>query len=108
MNRNSPGNSIRPTTVDVQNLGLTNIVSAGDPHFEENPGLGLGKISQADWWSTDGADVTVTRIIYRNGQQLYPPDSIRTHYDPHPAVCQYGPGTNDPEALAARLGLCQR
>lgn len=92
-------------TVDVQNLGLTNIVQAADPHFEENPSLGSGEISQADWWSTDGADVTVTRIVSRSGQALFT-DSIRTHYEPHPAVCQYGPGTDDPEALAARLGLC--
>jgi len=94
-------------TVDVQPLGLTNIVPAGDPNFEENPGLGSGEISQADWWSTDGADVAVTRAVSRGGQILFT-DTIRTHYEPHPAVCQFGPGTNDPEALAAQLGLCHR
>ena len=93
-------------SVDVQNLGLTNVVPAGDPEFEENPSLGSGEISQADWWSTDGADVAVTRAVSRDGQILFS-DTIRTHYEPHPAVCQYGPGTNDPEALAAQLGLCQ-
>ncbi len=94
-------------TVDVQSLGLTNVVPAGDPKYEENPGLGSGEISQADWWSTDGADVVVTRAVSRGDQILFT-DTIRTHYEPHPAVCQYGPGTNDPETLAAQLGLCQQ
>jgi vancomycin resistance protein YoaR len=94
-------------TVQWENLGLWNEVPAPDPHFEENPSLGPGEISQADWWSMDGADVAVTRVVSRGGQVLFT-DTIRTHYEPHPAVCQFGPGTNDPEALAAQLGLCHR
>jgi vancomycin resistance protein YoaR len=93
-------------TVDVQNLGLRNVVPAPEPLFEENPDLGSNQMKQVDW-PADGADITVTRVISRNGQQLYPPDSIRTHYEPWQAVCQYGSGTNDPQALAAQLGLCQ-
>jgi len=94
-------------TVDVQNLGLHNIVTVPDPVFEENPLLDPGKISQDDWWYEDGADITVTRVVSRGGQVLST-DSTQTHYEPHPYVCQYGPGTDNPEALAAQLGLCQR
>ncbi|MFH1523814.1 MAG: VanW family protein, partial [Chloroflexota bacterium] len=93
-------------SIDVQNLGLTNVFPAGDPKFEENPSLGTNEFSWADWWSTDGADVVVTRAVSRDGQILFS-DTIRTHYEPHPKVCQYGPGTNDPETLAAQQGLCQ-
>ena len=94
-------------TVDVQNLGLQNIVSEQDSVFEENPGLSSGDISQDDWWYEDGADITVTRSVTRGGQVLFT-DSTKTHYEAHPYVCQYGPGTDNPEALAAQLGLCQR
>jgi vancomycin resistance protein YoaR len=92
-------------TVDVQNLGLRNVVPAPDPLFEENPDLRPGEIEQVDW-PGDGADITVTRVVSRGGQVLFT-DPIRTHYEPWQAVCQYGPGTDNPEALAAQLGLCQ-
>ncbi|MGA2505706.1 MAG: VanW family protein, partial [Anaerolineales bacterium] len=93
-------------TVNVQPPVFQNVIPAPGPTFEENPSLSAGEISQADWWVTDGADITVTRTITRDGQQLYPPDTTQTHYVPHGKVCQYGPGTEDPEALAAQLGLC--
>jgi vancomycin resistance protein YoaR len=92
-------------TVDVQNLGLRNVVPAPDPLFEENPDLRTGEIEQVDW-PGDGADITVTRVVSRGSQVLFT-DPIRTHYEPWQAVCQYGPGTDNPEALAAQLGLCQ-
>jgi vancomycin resistance protein YoaR len=94
-------------TVDWQNSGLQNIVPVPDPVFEENPALSAGEISPFDWWVTDGADISVTRTITRDGQLLYPPDTTQTHYVPHGKVCQYGPGTDNPEALAAELGLCK-
>jgi vancomycin resistance protein YoaR len=94
-------------SVDVNNLGLQNVVPAPDPTFEENPSLSAGEISQADWWVTDGADITVIRTITRDGQQLYPPDTTQTHYVPHGRVCQYGPGTDDPQARAEELSLCK-
>jgi len=92
-------------SVEWQNLGLQNVVTAPEPAFEENPGLAPGEISQGDWWVEDGADITVTRVVSRNGQVLIS-DSTQTHYEPHGKVCQYGPGTDDPEARAAQLGLC--
>jgi vancomycin resistance protein YoaR len=93
-------------TVEWQNLGLQNIVPAPDPLFEENPDFRPGEIKQVDW-PGDGTDITVTRIVSRDGAVLFT-DAIQTHYEPWQAVCQYGPGTDNPEALAAQYGICQR
>ena len=92
-------------TVVVQPSEVRNVVSVPDPVFEENPSLGAGEISQMDWWYEDGADITITRVVSLGGQVL-DTYSAQTHYDPHPYTCQYGPGTVDPEARAAQLGLC--
>ena len=92
-------------TVDVENLGLRNVVPAPAPRFDENPDLAPNEIKQVEW-PGDGADITVTRVVSRNGQVLFT-DSIPTHYEPWEAVCQYGPGTENPEELAAQLGICQ-
>jgi vancomycin resistance protein YoaR len=91
--------------VDVQNLGLRNIVPAPDPLFVENPDLAPGTCKHVDY-SGDGADITVTRSVTLNGQRLnLEGDNIRTHYEAWQAVYQYGPGTDNPEALAAD-GMC--
>jgi vancomycin resistance protein YoaR len=94
-------------TVDVQNLGLRNVTPVPEPVFEENPALQPGEISQADWWSREGADITVMRTIYRDGKQLYAPDATQTQYVPHGKVCQFGPGTENPQAIADQAGICQ-
>jgi vancomycin resistance protein YoaR len=86
-------------TVDWQNLGLHNVVPAPEPRFEENSDLAPGTCKQVDW-PGDGADITVTRSVSRAGEVLFT-DSIRTHYQPWQAVYQYGPGTENPQALAA-------
>jgi vancomycin resistance protein YoaR len=91
--------------VDVQNLGLRNVVPAPAPRFEENADLAPNEIKQVDW-SGDGADITVTRSVSQNGQVIFT-DNIQTSYEPWQAVCQYGPGTDNPEALAAQAGICQ-
>jgi vancomycin resistance protein YoaR len=90
-------------TVDVQNLGLRNIVPAPDPLFVENPDYAAGRCEQKDW-PGDGADITVTRIVSRGGATLFT-DTIHTHYEPWQAVYDYGPGTLNPQALVAQ-GLC--
>ena len=92
-------------TTDVQNLGLRNVVPAPPPLFEENPDLALNEMKQVDW-PGDGADITVTRVVTRGGQVIIS-DSIRTLYEPWRAICDYGPGTENPEALAAEQGKCQ-
>jgi vancomycin resistance protein YoaR len=86
-------------SVDVQNLGLRNVVPAPEPRFEENQDLAPGTCKQVDW-PGDGADITVTRSVSRAGTVLFT-DSIRTHYQPWQAVYQYGPGTENPQAIAA-------
>ena len=90
-------------TVDVQNLGLRNIVPAPDPLFVEKPDLAAGRCVQKDW-PGDGADITVTRVVSRGGETLFT-DSIRTHYEPWQAIYDYGSGTENPQALVSQ-GLC--
>jgi vancomycin resistance protein YoaR len=89
--------------VDVQNLGLRNIVPAPDPLIQENPDLAPGVCHQTDY-AGDGADITVTRSVSRGGAVLFT-NTIKTHYQPWQAVYQYGPGTADPASLVAS-GSC--
>lgn len=74
--------------------GATNIIPAPKPLYRENPDLPAGKIKQVDW-AADGADVTVTRTVYRN-DSVYLQDTIYTHYEPWQDVFEYGPGTELP------------
>jgi len=92
-------------TVDWTTTGLQDVVPAPDPLFQENSDLEPGEMKQVDW-AADGANVTVTRIVWRGGQVLYN-DTISTHYTAWQAVCEYGPGTEDPESLAQEKDLCQ-
>jgi vancomycin resistance protein YoaR len=91
-------------TVDWETTGVTNTVPAPSPYFEENPELKEGQIKQVDY-AANGADVTVTRTVYRNGG-VYFTDTLQTHYEPWQAICQYGPGTEDPKKAARRNDLC--
>jgi hypothetical protein len=47
-------------------------------------------------WEAAGADVTVYRTVYRDGQ-VYLEDVFPTHYLPWRAVYEYGPGTKIPK-----------
>ncbi len=91
-------------TVDWETTGVTNAVPAPSPYFEENPELKEGQIKQVDY-AANGADVSVTRTVYRNGG-VYFTDTLQTHYEPWQAICQYGPGTEDPKKAARRNELC--
>jgi vancomycin resistance protein YoaR len=79
-------------TVDWETSGPQNRVDPPDPVYEENPELSKGEIKQVDW-AAEGADVTVNRVVYRDGQVLSS-DTFITHYLPWADVYQYGPGTN--------------
>ena len=81
-------------TVDWDTSGLQNVVEPPEPLYEENPELPEGTIRQVDW-AVEGADVTVTRTVYRDGGVLHS-DTFRTHYVPWRAIYQYGPGTEVP------------
>ena len=80
-------------TVDWQTTGLTNIKDPPETVFEENSNLDKEEIKQVDW-AVEGASVTVTRSVYRDGIRLWQ-DTFRTNYRPWAAVCQYGPGTEN-------------
>ncbi|MCJ7533836.1 MAG: VanW family protein [Anaerolineales bacterium] len=81
-------------SVEWETTGLTNIVAPPKPLYQENPDLETGEIKQVDW-EAEGADVTITRTVYRNGQ-VYFTDQFFTHYLPWRAVYEYGPGTELP------------
>jgi len=78
-------------TVEWDTSGIQNVEEAPKPVYEENAELDQGEVKQVDW-EADGADVSITRWVYRDGQVIYE-DTITTHYLPWAAVYQYGPGT---------------
>jgi vancomycin resistance protein YoaR len=91
-------------TVQWQNLGLRNVTPAPEPVFEESADLAPGTCRQMDY-PADGADITVSRAVYNASGQMIINDNIQTQYEPWRAVYQYGPGTEDPQALVDQ-GLC--
>jgi vancomycin resistance protein YoaR len=80
-------------TVQVSQADVRNVVPAPEPLYEEDASLPAGTIQQVDY-AADGADVTVTRTITRDGVVINadePP--MTTHYQPWRAIFNYGPGT---------------
>jgi vancomycin resistance protein YoaR len=82
-------------SVEWDTTGLQNIEDPPEPLYQENPDLAEGEIRQVDWEAA-GADVTVFRTVYREGQ-VYLQDQFSTHYMPWQAVYEYGPGTRLPK-----------
>jgi vancomycin resistance protein YoaR len=92
-------------TVNWDTTGVTDVVPAPSPMFEENPELSKNEMKQVDW-AANGADVTVTRTVMRGGTVLFQ-DEFTTHYQPWQAICQYGPDSKNPEKLANEKSLCR-
>ena len=92
-------------SVTWDTTGPTDVVSAPEPMFEENPELGKNEMKQVDW-AANGADVNVTRTVWKNGA-VYFQDTVTTHYEPWQAVCQYGPDSKNPKKLADEQNLCR-
>ena len=92
-------------SVTWETTGPTDVVPAPPPVFEENPELGKNEMKQVDW-AASGADVTVTRTVWKDGAVLYQ-HPITTHYEPWQAICQYGPDSKNPERLAEEKDLCR-
>ena len=92
-------------TVDWTTTGAQNIVDPPEPLFIENEELAKNEIEQVDW-SAKGADVSIQRTVFRNGQVIIE-DVFNTHYEPWQSVCEYGPETNNPEKKAKDQGICQ-
>jgi vancomycin resistance protein YoaR len=78
-------------SVEWSNTGVQNVVEAPESVYEENEELAKGEVNQVDW-EAEGADVTVTRVVYQNGDILFE-DNFTTHYRPWASVYQYGPNT---------------
>lgn len=91
--------------VTYETTGPVNISPPPPPVIQENPDLSQNEIKQVDW-ATDGADVTINRVVMIDGK-IHFVDQFQTHYQPWGAVCEYGPGTEDPEKLFKKKGLCQ-
>jgi vancomycin resistance protein YoaR len=92
-------------SVTWDTTGTRNVVPAPAPLIEETEELQPGEIRQVDW-AAEGADVSITRTVLRNGEVLFN-DVFNTHYEPWQAVCQVGAGTENPQKLAKKKGLCQ-
>jgi len=91
-------------SVTWETTGPQNVVPAPEPLFEVNPELGKNEMKVVDY-AANGADIDVTRTVWRNGQ-VYFTDNFKTQYEPWQAVCEYGPGTEDPEKIAKKNNLC--
>lgn len=91
-------------SVTWETTGPTNIVSAPEPVFEENPELEKNQLKQVDY-AAEGADVTVTRTVWKDGL-IYFTDQFQTHYEPWAAVCQFGPRSDSPKKLARKYNIC--
>jgi vancomycin resistance protein YoaR len=92
-------------SVTWETTGPLNVVPAPKPVFEVTDELKEGQIRQVDW-AANGADVVVTRSVWKNGA-VYFSDQFKTHYEPWQAVCEVGPGTEEPEKLAKRKDVCR-
>jgi vancomycin resistance protein YoaR len=92
-------------SVTYETTGITNVVPAPPPTFEENPELRKNEMKQVDW-AANGADVSVTRTVWKDGT-VYFQDTVTTHYEPWQAICQYGPDSKNPERLAEEQDLCR-
>ena len=79
-------------TMEWTTTGLQNTIEADEPIYELNSELDAGEIRQVDW-EAEGADVTVSRAVYLDGDILFE-DSFFTRYAPWRAVYEYGPGTD--------------
>jgi vancomycin resistance protein YoaR len=76
--------------IKVEPPVITNVVPHGPDIYEEDPTLPQGTVKQVDW-AVDGADVTVKRVVTRNGEVLYQ-DTVFTRYEPWQAVFKVGTG----------------
>jgi vancomycin resistance protein YoaR len=77
-------------TVNKIGPRIANITPHEETQYEESAELAPGQRRQVEW-AVDGADVTVTRQVFRDGQ-LEQEDHFFSHYLPWNAVIQVAPG----------------
>jgi len=92
--------------VEANFSGPTNIVPELPPTLTFNPDAEPGSVSHVDY-AAKGADVTITRIVKRNGVDVIT-DNFVTHYQPWADACEYGPNVKDPEKIIKKKGWCQK
>lgn len=78
-------------TVQKDGPYISNEIAHGPPIYEENPDLSPGQVKQVDY-AVDGADVTVYRTVYRDGEVLHQ-DTFLSQYIPWQAIYQVAPGS---------------
>jgi len=78
-------------TVRWATTGPINTVQPKKPLYQLNTELDTGETKQIDW-EAEGADVTVSRTVFRDGDILFD-DTFFTRYEPWRAIYEYGPGT---------------
>jgi vancomycin resistance protein YoaR len=93
-------------SVQANFSGPTNIVPALPPTVTFNPDAEPGSVKHVDY-AAEGADVTITRSVMRDGQVLFS-DSFITKYQPWADACEYGPDVKDPEKILKKRGWCQK
>jgi hypothetical protein len=91
-------------TVTWDTTGVTDVVPAPSPSFEENPELRKNEMKQVDW-AANGADVTVTRTVMRDGAVWFQ-DHFTTHYQPWQAILVWS-GFQEPRSWRTRKELSQ-
>jgi len=77
-------------TIKITGPTIANIVPHGPAQYEEDPTFKPGQKEQVDW-AVDGADVTVKRVVERQGTVLSN-DTIFTRYEPWQSVFKVAPG----------------
>ena len=82
------GRKVKITTPEIKN-----IVPHGPDKYEEDPTFQPGQKEQVDW-AVDGADVTVKRVVERDGKVTT--DTVFTRYEPWQAVFKVAPGEAPP------------
>ena len=92
-------------TVNIDASGPTNVVPALPPVIQLNPEDSPGEVKHVDY-AAQGADVTISRVVTRDGKILFA-DNFTTQYEPWADVCEYGPGTKNPEKIFKKMGVCQ-
>ncbi len=93
--------------VDVAKPVISDVVPPpADWLFEENPSLTPGEIVPYQT-AAEGETVVVNRTVYQPDGTMLFADAVQTQYEPRQAICQFGSGTQNPQALAQQAGLCQ-
>jgi vancomycin resistance protein YoaR len=82
------GRKVKITTPEIKS-----IVPHGPDKYEEDPTFQPGQKEQVDW-AVDGADVTVKRVVERDGKVIT--DTVFTRYEPWQAVFKVAPGEAPP------------